>query len=60
MKLSFHCWLDSVRVLRGVRRKDDAMPEAPRMSPEKRRRVAADRPMRLPPNRPVAGEKALI
>ena len=40
--------------------KDEAMPEAPRMSPEKRRRVAADRPIREPPNRPVTGEKAFI
>ena len=60
MNDSFHCWEDSVNVLRGVRMKEEAMPEAPRMSPEKRRRVAAERPMRDPPNRPETGEKALI
>ena len=60
MKLSFHCWLVTVRVLRGVRTNEDTIPDAPRISPEKRRRVAADRPMRDPPNRPDTGVKALI
>ena len=60
MKLSFHCWLDSVSVLRGVRTIEDTIPDAPRISPEKRRRVAAERPMRDPPNRPDTGVKALI
>ena len=44
-KTSFQATLGSVMDFLGVNRVDDANPLAPRMSPEKRRSTAAERPV---------------
>ena len=59
MKHSFHRFLDCVSVAFGATRNDDAKPEAPRISPLKSNSVPADKPIRDPPRKPVAGVKEL-
>ena len=59
-KASFQCWDGSVKVFLGATTNEDINPDAPRMSPLNRRRVAADNPMSDPPIRPVTGVKKLI
>ena len=56
-KESFHCCDGSVRVLTGATTNELIRPDAPRMSPLNRRRVAAERPMREPPISPDMGVK---
>ena len=46
-------------VARVDRTNEDASPDAPRISPLKRRRVAAERPMSDPPRRPLPGVNEL-
>ena len=59
IKHSFHRFLDCVNVALGATTNDDAKPEAPRISPLKSNSVPADKPIRHPPRRPVAGVKEL-
>ena len=56
-KLSFHCCAGSVNVLTGATMNELIRPEAPRISPLKRSRVAADRPISEPPINPEMGVK---
>jgi hypothetical protein len=54
-KTSFQCWEGSVIDFQGDTVTDETIPLAPRMSPVRRRRVPAERPMRPPPRRPEIG-----
>ena len=56
-KTSFHWFLDCKSVSFGVTTNDEAIPEAPSMSPLPMRRAAADKPIRHPPIKPVTGVK---
>jgi hypothetical protein len=56
-KNSFHICDGSSSVFLGATTNEEAIPDAPRMSPLKRRSAAAERPMRQPPTRPVMGVK---
>ena len=55
-KTSFQCCLESIIDDLSERTTDETIPEAPRTSPEKRRSIAADKPMMEPPKTPDTNE----
>jgi hypothetical protein len=59
MNANFHSIAGSVRAFLGSSNVVEVIPLAPRMSPLKRSKTAADRPIRLPPRSPSTGVKKL-
>ena len=60
IRTSFQCWCGTFRADLGHRPIELIIPEAPRISPEKSSKMAADKPIKAPPSNPDTNECMVV